>query len=454
MSLARKNAIFLLSSNVIMAFLQIIQLSIISRKLPLEQLGIIAIINTVLSVAMILQDMGMSSFIIHKQNISIREQSTVYWVNVLLSWLSGLLVFLSSFIVAFYFKTPELEGLIMLSSLNFFVLGSLSQYQANYIKFKKINYLSAIEVSSKFLSLLTVIFLLYNTSLGPSVVIYGLFISAISKLFLMFVFGDKSWRPTFQFDKKVCKESLNYGFFQFGSQILNQLRTQIDIVIVGKVLGTEMLGIYSLAKDLIMQPLRLISPVINRIVLPYFAEKQRDISELNELFLSFTKYVLSFSSILFLFIYIFSPLLVSVLYGSGKQYVVTVFQFMIIFGVLRPIGSLTGSIAQANGRTDLEFKWNIAACIVSVLISLTALFNSNIFYVSSLLSLSQVLISVLVYWFFVRNVVSINFGVYLKSWLPGLLFFCFLLYVINKLSIFISLDSFHYFYLSILSYFR
>ena len=80
----------------------------------------------------------------------------------------------------------------------------------------------------------------------------------------MIYFGEKSWRPTWEFDGKTFVSAVRYGIYQLGSQTINQLRTQADALIVGKVMGAEMLGIYSLAKELILQPLKLVSPVINR----------------------------------------------------------------------------------------------------------------------------------------------------------------------------------------------
>ncbi|HBI06300.1 MAG TPA: lipopolysaccharide biosynthesis protein, partial [Erwinia persicina] len=73
---------------------------------------------------------------------------------------------------------------------------------------------------------------------------------------------------------------MKYGVYQLGSQTINQLRTQADSLIVGKVMGAEMLGVYSLAKELVLQPLKLVTPVINRLALPRFAEKQHEPAQL------------------------------------------------------------------------------------------------------------------------------------------------------------------------------
>ncbi|MBL1822834.1 lipopolysaccharide biosynthesis protein, partial [Klebsiella pneumoniae] len=87
--------------------------------------------------------------------------------------------------------------------------------------------------------------------LRTEAVIYGLIINSFARLFLMSLLGDKSWRPTFEFNSAICKPVFKYGIFQLGSQILNQFRTQLDVIVIGKMLGADSLGLYSLAKDLI-----------------------------------------------------------------------------------------------------------------------------------------------------------------------------------------------------------
>ena len=67
----------------------------------------------------------MSSYLVHRQEITRREQSTIYWVNVSLSLVTGLILLGIAYPVAWFYHLPELVGLIMLTSLNFLVLGHL-----------------------------------------------------------------------------------------------------------------------------------------------------------------------------------------------------------------------------------------------------------------------------------------------------------------------------------------
>ncbi|EOS96433.1 oligosaccharide flippase family protein [Erwinia tracheiphila] len=438
----KSQALYVFGSTCFAAVLQVAQLNVLARRLEAHELGILAIINAILAVAMVLQDMGLSSYIVHRQNITRKEQSTIYWVNVFLSLLAGLLLILLAWPIACFYHIAQLTGLIMLTSLNFLVLGSLSQYQAHFIKAKRVLVLAKIEMATKLVAFLFTVALLYLTSFTVSAVILGLFISAVLRILSMIILGDKSWRPTFEFDKATFFSSIRYGAYQLGSQTINQLRTQADSVIVGKVMGADMLGIYSLAKELVLQPLKLVTPVINRLALPHFAEKQHEPAQLQQLFLKGTFMIMLFSSLMYLAIGIMSPVIVRLLYGSAHETVAQLIPLMLLFGMLRPIGGWTGAIAQANGQTNIEFWWNVAATIIVVLVLATIWLYPNVWYVALTLSVSQVLMSTFVHPFFIKPVIGIRFAPYARQWISVSVVFVGIMGLISYYDLFIRPEWF------------
>lgn len=442
MSGLKNQAAWLFGGTCFAAVLQVVQLGVLARKLETHELGILAIINAILAVAMVLQDMGMSSYIVHRQNITRKEQSTIYWVNVLLSLLTGLLLIAIAWPIAHFYHIPQLTGLIMLTSINFLILGSLSQYQAHFIKAKRMVLLAKIEMVTKLFAFLFTVGLIYYTTLNVSAVILGLFANAAMRVACMIWFGEKSWRPTFEFDKPTFFSSLKYGVYQLGSQTINQLRTQADSLIVGKVMGADMLGVYSLAKELVLQPLKLVTPVINRLALPRFAEKQHDPEQLKKLFLKGTLAIMLFSSLIYLGIGILSPVIVRVLYGASHEAVAHLIPLMLLFGMLRPMGGLTGSISQANGRTNVEFYWNIVASLIVVAVLATTWIYPNVWYVALTLSISQVLISAFAHPFFIKPVIGIPFMPYARQWMSVAVVFVGIMALVSYFNLFVQPEWF------------
>lgn len=416
MSDIKRQAVWLFGGTCFAALLQIIQLGFLSRHLEARDLGVLAIINSVLLIASVLQDMGMSSYLIHRQQLTSREQSTIFWINLAFGAITGGLLLLMSWPLAVFFNMPELKGLLALASLNFFVLGVMTQYQSHFIKVKRVVLLAKIEMFSKFIAFAFTVLALVYTPLRTSSVVLGLFINAALRAIIMAFMADKSWHPTREFCKETAVKAIHYGKYQLGSQTINQLRTQADSLLIGKILGAELLGIYSLAKELVLQPLKLITPVINRLTLPRFAERQMETEALKDVFLQATRWICVFSTLMFLAINILSPVVVRVLYGVGKEQVAMLIPLILLFGMLRPMGGLTGAISQANGRTNVEFWWNIWASFVMLGVIGAALYWHSIIAVAIGLSLSQVAISIVVHPLFIKPVVGVSFLKYLRSW--------------------------------------
>lgn len=435
----KKQAVWVFGGTCVIGALQVIQLGFLARTLSVTELGILAIINAILAVAMVLQDMGMSSYVVHRQQLTRKEQSTIYWVNTSLGLITSLLLIVLAWPISIFYAQPRLLDLIILASLNFSVLGCLSQYQAHFIKVKKVILLSKIEVFSKLISVIFTVALLYFSSLTISSVILGLLVNALIRISCMIFFAESTWHPTFSFCKNTCKSAIKYGSFQLGSQIINQLRTQADSLVVGKVLGADMLGIYSLAKELVLQPLKFITPVINRLALPRFAEKQNSNAEVKLLFLKATFTIVGFSAVMYLSIGILSPTIVSILYGHEHIAVASLLPLMLIFGLLRPMGGLTGALSQANGRTNIEFYWNIVASIVVLAVLSTTMLWSNVYYVAASLSIAQILISIFVFPFFIKPVVGVAFFAYIKQWIWVVVAFILIMLVIDHYDLYIRL---------------
>ena len=59
---------------------------------------------------------------------------------------------------------------------------------------------------------------------------------------------------------------MKIGFFQTGTQILDYFAAQLDVFLLGKFLGMEVLGIYSLSKELLVKIFFVINGIANKLM--------------------------------------------------------------------------------------------------------------------------------------------------------------------------------------------
>ncbi|MBQ1783107.1 MAG: oligosaccharide flippase family protein [Gammaproteobacteria bacterium] len=419
---ARRDAYWTVAATLVGAFVQLLQLAVASRFLSPAEFGLLAIVNVTLWIVMAFQDMGLSSYCVHLGEVSRRIQSTLFWMSSLLGAIAATFVASTASYIADFYQMPLLNQLLPLVAVNFLILGLGAQYQANLIRTFGASRLAKIEVGSRLISFILTMGLLVQLGLGTKAIVLGTIAFSAFKFLAMAMVAESHWHPRLMCDRTVAKNALVYGGYQAGSQIINQLRTQLDQLIVGKALGAEALGIYSLAKELISYPLRILQPLVSRLVLPHLAKVQNDISQLKGIFINGLKRTAILSGVVYALLAFFSPWAVEILYGASYYAVAGVVPLLAIFGVLRPLGLNAGMLAQALGRTDREFRWNMICALVSLpLLLLVAVYFPRIEAFALALSFQQVLLTLLAYQFFVKPLAAVGIKHYVGAWLVVLL---------------------------------
>lgn len=397
--------------------LQLVQLMVAARYLDADAFGALAIVNITIWVALGFQDMGLSSYCVHLGEVPRRTHSTLFWISTALGGLGGAIVALCSGLIATFYDIPTLQALLSLLALNFLLIGLSAQYQANLIRTFQARLLAQIEIVARVISLLVTVLLLVRAGLGPEAIVIGLISFSLTKLVLLTGFADTSWHPRMEFDCELAPRAITYGAYQAGSQVINQLRSQADQLILGKMLGSEMLGIYSLAKELISYPQRVVLPLIARLTLPVLARKQADPAAMRDSYLGASRKTAIFSGLVYSLLAVFSPWAVELLYGDKFLGVATLVPLMAVFGALRPLGMSTGMLAQATGRTRNEFSWNLWSSVLILAPTLAISFIAPTVETYALnLSVMQVVVTLAAYPLFIKPLEPIGMARYCKTW--------------------------------------
>ena len=314
-------------STVITLILQLTQLVILSRVLDPIEFGLIAIIMIVVGFSLVFVDMGISNAIIHKKNITREQLSTLYWINLLSGLVIFIIIFFSSTLVANFYNEQGLTKLIKIVGLTFFIQPFGNQFMVLWQKELKFKELSIINIISKIISFIVTIWLVLD-GFGVYSIAYGLLIGTIFQTAIFVHFGLKEYKPLFVFKIKNVKEIISFGLFQMGQNLIGYLNSQIDIIIIGKILDIETLGIYNLAKQFIMRPAQVINPIITKVTLPVMAIIQDDIEKLKNIYLKTVNYLSSINFAIYGIIFLFAHDIVIILFGEKWIEVVVILKIL------------------------------------------------------------------------------------------------------------------------------
>jgi O-antigen/teichoic acid export membrane protein len=360
-------------STITLASVGLIKISVLARYLDPSDFGLMALVTFVLGIMNLFMDMGLTSAILHKQNITQHQYSSLYWINIIFSITLFFIIFLISPFIAIFYEESELSVLIQLMGYSILLSALGRQFKTIEEKHLNFKYVGIVDIFGSLCGLVAGI-LLAIWGYGVYALVYAALIQyGISNL-IYFTKGLLNRGVLFHFNFNETKPFLRIGIYQVGGQVVNYFNRDLDILLIGKYFGSDILGGYSLAKQLVQRPMQILNPVITRVASPVLALMQNNMSELKRNFLYFLNIVATANFTAYSLLAIFAYPVVLVLYGEDFTEIVILVQLLSFYMFLRSVGSPVGSLVIATGKTNLEFYWNLLVLIVmpvAILISVS-----------------------------------------------------------------------------------
>lgn len=345
------------------ALLQVAVLVTSARVLSELELGLIAMCGTILALTSLLIDSGFSPYIIYKGSLSRSALNSL----LLVSSTIALLAFLATRLVAEnleqFFSATGLADLVFLYAFIFFTTPFTTQFQALFVQARRLKALALIDVGAKVLGTVTTIVCLLMAQ-GANSIVYGLLCTALLKATALYAMLPKAQKiNTISVKWAEVNDAWRYCSPQLGSQFLNYLRAYVDNIIIGLLFSMEVLGLYSLARELVAKVASLLNPIAQKLLLPVLAEKHRQKQDVGTAFSGALIFATSLSGVCFLLIGLNAELITNVLYGSDFVDVINVISLLTLFYLFRIAGSVNGMHVQATGRTHRDLYWNCIAAV-------------------------------------------------------------------------------------------
>jgi len=341
------------------ATLQFVTLAVLARFLSPSDFGLMGMIMVVIGLAQVFTDMGVSNAIIHRQDVTKHQLSSLYWLNIF----AGVVVFSAILfcvpLVVRFYKEPRLYNLLYLAAMIFLITPFGQQSQILLQKELAFDKLARINIGASAINS-TIAVVLACTGFGVYSLIWGHLAGASANVLLLLNTGWKNWRPEFHFSRADLKGYLSFGIYQMGEKAVNYLNTNLDYLLIGSMLGAKPLGYYTLAYNLIIRPSAIINPIITRVAFPVFSKIQNETERLQRGYLKVLQLLSMVNFPIMAGLAVVAPTAIPVIFG--KQWIpsIVLIQILTIVGLLRSVANPVGSLILAKGRADLGLKWNLA----------------------------------------------------------------------------------------------
>lgn len=373
------------ASSLTRNFVSFIQIAVLTRFLDKASFGIVAIAGLFVSFTTLFLDMGISAGILHRQEISKKEYSSLFWLNIVSGVFLTFLLFMLAPLLTRSYHSEELEVVVKWLCFTVFLNSIGNQQRVVCQKNMLFKRLAVVEIISSVITF-AVAFITAARGYGVMSLAYSTLAGTVFNNLTHLVIGlIKDSRIHFHFHIKETFPFLKIGVYSVGSQILDFFSRELDIMIVSATLGLEFTGVYNIAKRIPLAIYRFISPLLSRVFTPFFAKNNNDKEHVNNMYFRLSHAIAGLGFTCFFPIAALAPTIMSLAFGPDYvEGAIILSVFSIMYGFHSFMG-ICGTLQVSLGRTDIGLYWTIFG------IASTAI----IYYVSSLFGITWFLIGIL-----------------------------------------------------------
>ncbi|MBI2028543.1 MAG: oligosaccharide flippase family protein [Candidatus Levybacteria bacterium] len=327
-------------------FLKII---ILARLLTPAQFGVFGIASIALAFLEVITETGINVFFIQqKKNIEFYVNEA-WLISIIRGFLICFIIIISSPLVAGFFNSPDAYILLLLIGAVPLIRGFINP---SIIKYQK-----ELEFNKEFIFRLTIF--VFDTLVGvlavfltrsPIGIVIGLITGAILEVVLSFIFLRPI--PEFSFDLSKVREIIRKGKWVTMYVIFHFITKEGDKVVVGKILGIGLLGIYQIGYNLSTLPISEISDVANKVIFPVYTKIVHDKERLFRAFRKTLSIIFVIAVLLGSLLFILPKEIFTFVLGEQWAQVNLVIKILAVYGVIRAIVGIPSTLFLSLGKQN------------------------------------------------------------------------------------------------------
>jgi O-antigen/teichoic acid export membrane protein len=336
----------------------------LARFLTPHEYGLAGMALVFSTLVLAFSDLSLGVALVQRREITERDRSTVFWtstaVGVALT-LAGLA--LSGPLSSFYGEA-DVQPLFAALSISF-VITSLGATHAALLhremKYKAINV--RIAASTLLGGAVGVAFAAAGYG-AWSLIVGQLVIAVVSTVLLWF---SLPWRPRLIFSLRSLRDLGTFGIRIFGVRLLEYLRNNGDKLLVGRVLGSAPLGVYTVAYNIHLLPISRFLVIVQDTLLPALSRLQDQRERLAAAWLRATRAVAAVMLPTLLGLIVVAPDLVTVLLGERWSAAAPLLQIMAAGVIAVAVAAIGFEVLMALGRSATLLRFSIAEVALLVM---------------------------------------------------------------------------------------
>lgn len=335
--------------------IRVVSLMILARLLGPKEFGLVGMVTAFTGVLSLFRDFGLSSAAIQRATVTEEQVSTLFWINVLVGLLLGLLSSAMAPIIAGFYHEPRLYAVTIALAAGFLFNavgvqhGALLQRQMRFTALAVVNTVSMIVSAAIGIVGAKAGYgywaLVAMTVSAPIVGTVGFWVTT-------------GWIPGMPQRRIGIRSMMRFGGTITLNGLIVYIASNLEKVLIGRFWGVDAIGIYGRAYQLINIPTDNLNAAAGEVAFSALSRLQDDPGRLKSYFLKGYSLVLALTVPITIACALFADDMIFVLLGPKWKEAAIVFRLLaptvLIFAIANPLSWLLSSIGLVGRNLKLS----------------------------------------------------------------------------------------------------
>ena len=351
-------------SQVIQFLLLFFSTVLLARILSPEDFGLVAMVTAMLGYFRILKDAGLSVATIQREDITHAQVSNLFWLNVAVSAVAGVLFAACAPAIAWFYREPALVPIAVALGTTFLLSGLAIQHMAllsREMRFKSIAMVQIVSTSTG-----------VGTGIGMALAGFGYWSLVAMQIAtplvaLAMTWWASRWRPRSPSRNVGTWPLIKFGANLTATNLVYSIARGLDAVLIGRIYGAGAMGLYSRAAALLVRPLEQFMSPINAVSVPILSRLQGDTERYRRAFLQVFEAIALFGFVLSGLLLPLAHPLTLVLLGPNWEGAAPILAGFVMLGLAHPLADACTWLFTSQGRGgDFFVATNCASTLTVV----------------------------------------------------------------------------------------
>lgn len=320
-------------------------LMIMARLLDPKDFGLVGMVTAVIGVFNVFRDFGLSTATVQRQNVTEKQVSTLFWINMLVGAILALITLAIAPLVARFYHEPKLIGVTAALASGFVFNAAGVQHTASLERAMRFTTLSVIDIIS----------LLTSTGIGIAMASNGFGYWALVAstvlaplTYTICVWIAAAWVPGLPHRNVGVRSMMKFGGTITLNGLILYITMNFDKVLLGRYWGVDAVGIYGRAYQLINIPTDNLNSAAGGVAFAALSRVKEDSGRLRNFFLKAYSLILSLTVPIACACALFAEDMILVFLGPKWKEATLIFRLLapttLAFAVLNPLGWLLNAL--------------------------------------------------------------------------------------------------------------